>query len=344
MQIVPGSPEGYFATAGGFFKSSDGQNWSESIQGMSGYFGTSVAVDPSNPQTVFLTTTNGGGIFKSTNGGNSWTQTYYGGDGEAIAVDPFNSSHVIATADSVGLMESQDGGVTWVQVTSLPAPPSGTLDIITAIAFHPSLQGVIFISVEGNGGVGLLRSTDHGATYQLANSGLQNDSSRVPVIVSPSDPNTLLLGMDSGVYTSTNLGSSWQKLPLSAGEVLALAIDAKAKPAALYASTINFSPQCCTYGLYKSSDLGNSWSQLNVTGTVVVDPSSANSLFLMTEFQVSWSPDGGQTWIPMSQGLGSHSLLGYSGWDRSYAVAGTSPHVFYSTSANRGIWQYITGP
>jgi photosystem II stability/assembly factor-like uncharacterized protein len=340
MIILNDSPRTYLATEGYIYGSPDGQNWTLSVQGISGYLGSAVAVDPTNPRTLFLTTLDGGGIFKSTDNGTTWTQTYFGGDAHAIAVDPFDSTHVLAAARSQGLMESHDGGLTWSQITNLPAPPTNQTVYIMGISFHPTMPGVILISTQG-GGVEVLRSTDGGASWQIANSGLPSNDCYSPVVVSPTDPKTLFLGMFGGLYESTDLGNSWSLAGLSGDQVYGLAIDGKATPVAIYASYLV--PGVWTSGLDKSLDVGATWVNLNTDGAVVVDPSSADSLFLMGSSTVSWSPDGGQTWMPMSAGLGM-AAIGYNGWDWSYAVARTPPQALYTTSSNRSLFRFVTGP
>lgn len=346
MIILSTPPESYLATVGGsgVWKSSDGQNWTLSTQGISAYFGCAMAIDPENPQTVFFGACNGGGTWKSTDGGTTWTPVF--SDTTSIAVDPFDSTHVLAHG-SPGLFESHDGGMTWTQVTNLPPPPSGTSALIQDIAFHPSQAGVIFVTTQ-LGGVAVVRSTDGGTSWEIVNSGLQNnnaswDQAYSPVVVSPTDPNTIFVGMADGLYMSTDMGNSWQLVGFQNEQVNGLAIDANAQPVSLYASP---------YGgvVSKSNDLGSTWTNLNVSGSVVVDPSSANSLFLICAFgggcgaiTASWSPDAGQTWLPISEGLGK-TLIGYNGWGRGYAVARTSPQVLYATSVSRSIMRYVTGP
>jgi photosystem II stability/assembly factor-like uncharacterized protein len=345
MIVLNTSPESYLITiaGSGAWKSLDGQNWTLSTQGISAYTGCAVGVDPENPQTVFWGACNGGGTFKSTDGGNTWTPVF--SDSTAIAVDPFDSRHVLVHASS-GLFESLDGGITWTEVTNLPTPPSGTPGFIFDIAFHPSKSGVIFISTQRGGGP-VLRSIDGGASWQILVAGLQTsntawDWAYTPVIVSPTDPDTIFVGMADGLYKSTDLGNSWQLVGFQNEQVNGLAIDANSQPVSLYASPYSGA-------VSKSDDLGSTWTSLNVSGSAVVDPSSANSLFLIcgsgcsNTASVSWSPDGGQSWMSMSQGL-DIATIGYNGWSRAYAVARTQPQVLFVTSINRSILRNVTGP
>ena len=74
-----------------------------------------LAVDPSTPATLYAVAA-GAGIFKSTNGGASWTAVNTGltsKDVLAVAIDPSTPSTVYAGTESDGLFKSVNGGKTW---------------------------------------------------------------------------------------------------------------------------------------------------------------------------------------------------------------------------------------
>jgi xyloglucan-specific exo-beta-1,4-glucanase len=143
------------------------------------YGGEGIAVDPASSNVVWMaagkyTWGGEGHIFKSTNQGASWTQSTpngwgvtMGGNmdwrwcGERLLVDPFNSSIVLFASRNNGLWKTSNGGTSWAQVTAFPN--NGPVDRgIMSIAFDPSTNGVVYANV---GGVGVYRSTDHGATW-----------------------------------------------------------------------------------------------------------------------------------------------------------------------------------
>src|SRR2546423_1413951 len=136
---------------GGLYRSTDGGNtWLPLLDWVNwdnwGYSGVlSVAVDPRNAGSVYAAVggyTNSwdphnGAILKSTDQGNTWTVAALPfkvggnmggrGNGERLAVDPNNSNIIYfgATGDkntTFGLWKSANGGTSWSQVTSLPAP------------------------------------------------------------------------------------------------------------------------------------------------------------------------------------------------------------------------------
>lgn len=331
MAVLNTSPETFLALGPNtnLYRSTDGQNWSPSTSGISAWFGIGVAVDPQNTNTVYFQTNLWDCLFKSIDGGSTWNLSLSPSPGYGAAVDPFDSTHVIAFGTG-GLMESHDGGVSWNAVSGLPSAG------IREVAFHPSIKGTIFISVQG--GVGVLRSTDGGKSYQVSNSGMNNgdngwDLAVTRVVASTADANTLFLGTADGLLVSQDLGNSWNVLGFRGQEITAISVDANASPLALYVTTVGID--------YKSTDVGNSWNQLSVGGAILVDPSSANSLFLMKTPE--WSPDGGQTWVSFSEGIVGPAL-GYSDMDFSYSTATSSPQALYGVSLFRSLYKYVTGP
>lgn len=328
------SPTTFLATIGGvgIFRSQDAAaSWGLSTQGVSAWFGDAVAFDPSVPSTIYLTATNGGGIFKSTDSGVTWGNLRHD-NAHAIAIDPFNSAHLLAAATDEGLIESNDGGTSWHTITTLPPPPGG-FAILNGITFHPNQQGTIFIPAQG-GGVGVLKSTDGGATWNFAKSGLTTDQALSAVTVNPQNPSMLFLGTTSGIFKSTDSGNSWT-LKTSIKTAM-FSIDTKANPLAIYASGA------------KSTDLGETWQTVANAGIMVVDPSTPNSVFsvsvdLAAPRATLWSPDGGTTWFPFGSGLGQPNLTtGFGGGGVS--IAPSSPQVLFVASTSNSVVRFVVGP
>lgn len=91
-------------------------------------------------------------------GGRFRTSGPYGGSVKDIAVDPLDSSVVLA-ASGHGLFKSEDGGSTW------HASLRGLKNVVVrSVAFDPSLPGLALVMT----GEGIYRSTDSGGTWVLA--------------------------------------------------------------------------------------------------------------------------------------------------------------------------------
>jgi hypothetical protein len=330
---VTTGPNTFLATIGGLgvFRSQDAAgSWTLSTKGISAWFGEVVAFDPATPTTVYLGAGNGGGIWKSTDSGVTWANLRQD-SAHAIAVDPFNSLHILAAAFDEGLIQSQDGSATWQKVTNLPPPPGGSA-VVIGITFHPTQNGTIFISAQ-SGGVGVLKSTDGGNSWNFANSGLTTDQVISAVTVNPQNSSMLFLGTQNGVFKSTDFGNSWTlKTPI---KTPIFSIDAKVSPLAIY---INGA---------KSIDLGETWQAVANSGVMIVDPSTPNSIFRV-DFtlgapQALWSPDGGVTWFPFGSGFGKPNLFaGFGGG--GITIAPSSPQVLLVASSTNSVLRFVVGP
>src|SRR5206468_3479505 len=112
--------------------------------GPGGGFITALAVDPQNPNTVYAGTI-GGGVFKSANGGASWSAANFGltaADVRALAVDPRNPSTVYAGTNGAGVFKSTNGGASW------SAANSGlTATDVHALAVDPQSPSTVYVVI-----------------------------------------------------------------------------------------------------------------------------------------------------------------------------------------------------
>lgn len=117
-----------------------------------------IVIDPADANKVLVSTSNG--VFRSTNGGTSWTQTYSGGNVQDLKATN-NFGAIYGGVNSNGVIKSTDGGATWV--TSLPSP-TGAQRI--EIAISPVDNNRIYLSVH-TGSTVMYYSKDAGATWSL---------------------------------------------------------------------------------------------------------------------------------------------------------------------------------
>ena len=164
---------------------------------------------------------NGGGIYRSTDGGASWSKvsSYSALD---IAFDPANPRNALAGLDDGGLAYSTDAGATWSHTAQLVTPgkdSSGRAEI----AFARSQPGRVYASIDNAKGE-VWRSDDSGATWtKVANPGHLNVQGYYDnaIWVDPLDANSVLVaGLD--IYQSHDGGttftqvSDWRSAPQSA--------------------------------------------------------------------------------------------------------------------------------
>ncbi len=131
--------------------------------------------------------TQGGGIYKSTDGGINWTRLASFPEHYVWRLAGHSANNqLVYAANGKGLFKSADGGTTWTQLT---------FDSVKAVAVDPFNQNHLLIGVPG---AGIYQSLDGGTTFALVNTGL--DSLDISAIAfSPVSNNVVYAGLNSNV-------------------------------------------------------------------------------------------------------------------------------------------------
>jgi photosystem II stability/assembly factor-like uncharacterized protein len=207
---------------------------------------TDMAVAPSDGDVVYAEDAFEG-LFRSTNGGRSWTRVNRRnfGEGPSIAVDPRDPDHVFMAAFE-GVFESTDGGATLQRRTvGLPSVD----DVVTSIAFDPHDPMRLY----GGGRHGTWASVDGGRHWHRSEDGLDHQwLDPVRVFPDPRHPDTVYVVDSRGVARSTDAGAHWTRLAGSPTDARSMAFD-PARPRSLYVG-VGRSP-----GVFLSRDAGATW-------------------------------------------------------------------------------------
>ncbi|MBK9567764.1 MAG: hypothetical protein IPO37_22155 [Saprospiraceae bacterium] len=165
---------------------------------------------PSNSNIMFVGTPDGG-LWKSNNGGSSWTTnsdflTAIGCSG--LVIDPTNSQIMyLATGDiegnrsSIGILKSMDGGITWN--TSGTSWPASNLWTPGKLLMNPSNPLNMLMATN----IGILRTTDGWASYNF----VQNTIGFKDMEFKPGDPNTIYAS-GTELWKSTDNGVTWTQI------------------------------------------------------------------------------------------------------------------------------------
>jgi photosystem II stability/assembly factor-like uncharacterized protein len=235
----------YVATAsGGLWKTETaGTIWEPIFDKEGSYSIGSVALDPANPNVVWVGTGEnnsqrsvafGDGVYKSLDGGRNWenvgleTSEHIG----MIAIDPRDSNVVYVAAQGPlwnsggerGLYKTTDGGATWERVLHVsddtginevhldPRDP----DVIYAPAYQRRRH--VWTLVNGGPESAIYKSTDAGATWRKLTEGLPKvDMGKIGMDISPADPDVVYAVIEAqrdagGFFRSTDRGESWEKM------------------------------------------------------------------------------------------------------------------------------------
>ncbi|HWS86861.1 MAG TPA: FG-GAP-like repeat-containing protein [Pyrinomonadaceae bacterium] len=251
--VDPSNPSVVYAgTSGGsgVYKSTDGGlTFEAKANGISIPLVNTLAVHPTTPATLYAGT--GFAIFKTTNGGESWTELNLGIPGAGpganeIVIDPSNPQTVYAATPNRGVLKTTNGGTSWTQVNNGLPQDAGFIPLLRTLALDPSNPSTLFTAFSGFP-TGIFKSTNGGASWVNSSAGLtatvggQTFTPSVnAILVDPSSPSTVYAATTGyGVYKSTDGGTNWA--PSNAGlanrGVLALAAR-PGSPGAVLAGTV----------------------------------------------------------------------------------------------------------
>ena len=169
----------------------------------------------------------------------------------ALAFHPTDAATIYAGAANGGFWKTTNDGTTWSNISN-NLPWLG----VSAIVIHPTNPNTIYIGTgDRDGGdapgIGVFKSLDGGAHWEQMNFGMGNTVVGA-MVMHPSDPKTLLAATQSGIYKTTNGGTSWNLR--SVGDFR----DIRFKPGdpnVAYA-TRKITPA----EFYRTSDGGNTWT------------------------------------------------------------------------------------
>lgn len=226
---------------GGIWKTTNsGQSWMPLDNGLPILRISDIAVNPGNPDEMYISvgdyayigaaldlddrkrhTHYGLGVYKTTNGGQSWHPTgltfdQTGRDGSLtrrVFIHPDNSQRLLA-AGLFGIRSSEDGGETWNTISS---------EMIWDIKRHPADPNTLYASTAyvrtlGQGNAAIWKSVDFGQNWTSHDTGIPPTGAvqRIDLAISPSNPDyvyALACDMNRGFYglfRTTDGGGDWE--------------------------------------------------------------------------------------------------------------------------------------
>ncbi len=258
---------------------------------------TAVVVHPTDPRLVWAGT-EGGGVFKSTNGGRAWSPAREGLSSpfvRALVIDPRDPDTLYAEIGyptlATEVFKTTDGGATWHPAGNglPPARCCGFSQWLGWLTIDPVRPNILYTGTSN----GIYKTVDGGATWVRSTRGVGNRFTAA-LAVDPSSPDVLYVGARRSIWKSVNGGATWTNSGNGmSGQVRALAIDPRQRRT-VYAATDT--------GLFKSTDAGASWQKLDLGPlfadilALAMDPAVPSTLYAGTRNGVFKSADSGRTW------------------------------------------------
>jgi photosystem II stability/assembly factor-like uncharacterized protein len=329
--------------------------------GLAGLSIKTLAVDPNHPDTIYAGNDGSGGqgspfpatgvhVYKTTNGGVSWTEMSNGlppapppGDQyerlawvSALVVDPENPDTVYAgiysvylsptgfVRDAPPLFKSTDGGANWLRADS--GLPTGLLGDL-ALAADPGNSNTLYAASGGSSQV--YKTTDGGTTWNATISGqpiypFLDSNFHAALAVDPRNSDNVYLGLyGRGIFKSFDAGQTW--LGPITGPLVASDDPYRGMEPAIW-------------GVY----------------ALAIDPQSPDTIYVATtnlcgcmdtpQSNGAWkSLDGGATWSAINKGLPPviNSVAIQSIW--SVVVHPNSIGTLYVASGEEGVYKTTDG-
>lgn len=299
---------------------------------------TTVAGLPNDIFTYYIGAT-GGGVWKTTDGGNTWNNISDGffnttgiGDITIAPSDP-NIIYVgtgespvrgVKTSHGDGLYKSIDAGKTWKHM-GLAATRH-----ISDVYVHPTNPNKVYVAAQGNPWGpneerGVYLSEDGGISWEKILY-VNQDSGIVDMTVDANNPNFMMVaswdfhrkpwvvqsgGPGSRIYKTTDAGKTWKEITKGLPELkgkMGVSIS-PANPNIVYIAIDALGEKA---GVYRSDDAGENFKQTTNDATtyarswyymhIIADPNDEDEVWVMNSFAMK-SIDGGKTFTGI---MGSH--------------------------------------
>jgi photosystem II stability/assembly factor-like uncharacterized protein len=308
-----------------------------------------------------------GGVFLTTDGGQSWTRTLANDIITAVEFSP-NDPDVAYAGGQHKIYRSENGGVDWSPISGIGydwgptgAPAGFPIDFLIEPGTNSGDPEIIFTNNYGGGNV---KSVDSGVSWSLASTGYTG-ALMLDVAIDPQKPHIVYGASRSGIFRSTDGGATWQGLstpPANLATTYGIAVKPD-EPNVVLAS------QELLGQLYRSEDGGQTWSIVFTVPNVVpgedlyqhglksiefAPPPNSNVVYAgacrgsvalddITDNDkklsegIFKSTDGGLSWVDASDLNTTDKGLA------SIAIHPTNPNVVYAAAPYAGVYKTING-
>ena len=319
------------AVNGGVWKTNDyGRTWIPIFDDQpTGSIGA-IAVAPSDPNIIYVGSgeglqrpdlSTGDGVYKSTDGGKSWTHLGLRDSQQIpqIVVDPRDPNrlfvavlgHPYGANEERGIFRSTDGGQTFQKILYKDSNTGGS-----DLAMDPSDPNILYAAMwesrqgpwengawSGTGG-GLFKSTDGGATWRQLKPTGDEGVIQANIAIAPGDPRriyaSIATAQGTGIHRSDDGGESWSRATtdprpaarIGGGDLSVPTVDPKNADIVYTASTVT----------WRSTDGGKTWTGIRGAPggddyqKVWINPDNPAIILIASDQGAIITVNGGETW------------------------------------------------
>ncbi len=328
ITIDPQNPSTvYAATSEGVYKSTNGgDSWAAKLNGLGTFGGlevTNLIIDPSNVQTLYISTW-GDGIYRSTDGGENWI----------LLPSPVPAQAAEYPAEEMEWVHA--GG----QSLAPSAPLSDLLETAPEAFDLAANHGVVDKQKLPEISPSIMMAPDVPAAPQPIKWAPTRN-----LAIHPTNPNRLIAAVSDnfGFFISEDGGNAWAPLimpstTITSGRAIAFA---PSNPNIAYASTGDWG---ANGGILRSADGGQTWALTAGSGSVAsavtrfaIDPNDPNHVLATTAgHYVVATTDGGVTWNSSSSGISNEGTM------YNIEISPADANIVYATGY-LWIWQSSNG-
>jgi photosystem II stability/assembly factor-like uncharacterized protein len=327
---VPSQPKTFYmgVASGGLFRTTDsGVTWTPITDGKVPLGSTGcVAVADSDPNIIYLGTgsdgvrsnvSTGRGVYKTTDGGQTWKflGLYNAGQIGAVRIHPTNPDIVWVAAvgdvfkpnEERGIFKTTDGGQTWRKVLFI-SDAVGAMDVElqpgnpnVVYAWMSHLQRRPWTIISGSREGGFYKSTDGGEHFTKISNGLPNELvGKANLAVTAAHPNRIYALIEAkprgGFYRSDDAGQTWSLINSQPSLIQ--------RP--FYYTTLGADPSNADVvyagaeGFFKSTDAGKTFTPFRTphgdNHDIWINPKDSQIMIQSNDGGANVSTDGGRTW------------------------------------------------
>ncbi|MFL5343084.1 MAG: VPS10 domain-containing protein [Gemmataceae bacterium] len=342
--------------------------------------GRSAAVTgvPGKPMLFYFGST-GGGVWRSTDGGNTWgniSDGFFGGSIGAVAVSESDPNVIYVgggektvrgnVSHGTGIWKSTDAGKTWKHI--------GLDDTrhIPRVRIHPKNPDLVYVAALGhlygaNPQRGVFRSKDGGATWQRVLF-VNDEVGAVDLVLDPNNPRILYAstwrvkrtpsalesgGTGSGLWKSTDGGDTWKEITRAKGLPQGTVGIIGVTVSPVNSDRVWAIVEADEGGVFRSDDAGQNWTRVNEDrnlrqrawyySRIYAGPKNADEVYVVN-VQFWRSGDGGKSFAPIRTPHGDHHDLWIDPTEPARMIVGDDGGAQVSINAGSSWTTYLNQP